>query len=110
MWYCEVCKKIRNINTKSAHIKSATHKENENNSRINSNLTNKAYTYLNLEVGQVVGLVKETIDDCKKFFHRFKYKYVFVIKIVNQTHGSTSYFTLSNKYKIQHEKVNEQMN
>ena len=28
-WYCEVCKKDINSNTKSSHIKSAAHIENE---------------------------------------------------------------------------------
>ena len=41
MWYCEVCKKDINIKTKSSHIKSAAHIENEVISRINSNLTDK---------------------------------------------------------------------
>ena len=44
MWYCDVCKKDININTKSSHIKSATHIENEVISRINNNLTDKTYT------------------------------------------------------------------
>ena len=72
MWYCEVSKKVININIKSSHIKSATHKENDVYSRINSNLTDKTYTYLNAEFGQVDGLVEETFDDCTKYFHRFK--------------------------------------
>ena len=47
MWYCEVRKKDININTKSSHIKSAAHIENEVFSRINNNLTDKAYTDTN---------------------------------------------------------------
>ena len=44
MWYCEVCKKNINFNTKSSHIKSVAHIENEVISRINDNLTDKTYT------------------------------------------------------------------
>ena len=44
MWYCEVCKKDININTKSSHIESAAQIENEVNSKINNNLTDKTYT------------------------------------------------------------------
>ena len=41
MWYCDICKKDININTKSSHIKSAKHKEKEVISRINNNLIDK---------------------------------------------------------------------
>ena len=47
MWYCEAFKKDINNITKSSHIKSAAHIENEVFSRINNNLTDKTYTYIN---------------------------------------------------------------
>ena len=72
MWYCEVCKKDKNINTKSSHIKSAKHIENEVISRINNNLTDKTYRYINPDFERVDDLVKNSIDDCTKYFHRFK--------------------------------------
>ena len=46
--------------TNSSHIKSTTHLENEVISRVNNNLTDKAYTYLNPEFDQVDGLVKKS--------------------------------------------------
>ena len=49
MWYCEACRKDIHFNTKSSHIKSAAHMENEVISRINDNLTEKTYTYINLD-------------------------------------------------------------
>ena len=74
MWYCEACKKDINNNSKSSHIKSAAHIENEVISRINNNLTEKTYTYINPDFEQVDNLVERAIDDCTKYFHRFKYK------------------------------------
>ena len=81
MWYCEACKKDINNNTKSSHIKSQAHIENEVISRINNNLTDKTYTYINPNFEQVDDLIKRTIDECTQHFHRFKYKCEFVIKI-----------------------------
>ena len=89
MWYCDACKKDININTKSSHIKSATHIENEILSRIKNNLTDKTYTYSNPDFEQVDNLVKRAIDECTKYFHRFKYKCEFVVKFNHATHGNT---------------------
>ena len=69
MWYCEACKKDININTKSSQIKSAEHIENEVISKINDNLTDKTYTYINPDFEQVDNLVKKANDDCTKYFH-----------------------------------------
>ena len=107
MWYCDVCKKDININTKSAHIKSAAHIENEVISRINNNLTDKTYRYINPDFEQVDNLIKRAIDECTQHFHRFIYKCEFVIKISHATNGNTNYFTLTNKFKNQLEEVNE---
>ena len=107
MWYCEVCKKVMNINTKSSQIKSAAHLENEVISRVKNNLTDKTYTYINPDFEQVDNLVKRTIDECTQHFHRFKYKCEFVVKMNHATHGNTNYFTLTNKFKNQYEELNE---
>ena len=106
-WYCEVCKKDININTKSSHIKSAAHIENEVISRINNNLTDRKYTYVNPDFEKVDDLVKRAIDDCTQYFHRFKYKCEFVVKLTHARHGNTNHFTLSNKFKNQYEEINE---
>ena len=106
MWYSEVCKKDRNINTKSSHIKSAAHIENEIISRINNNLTVKTYTYINPDFEKVDNLVERAIEDCTKYFHRFKYKCVFVVKIIHASHGTTNYFTITNMFKNQYEEIN----
>ena len=90
MWYCEVCKKDLNINTKSSHIKSAAHIENEVISRININLIDKTYTYINPDFEKVDNLVERAIDNCTKYFHRFKYKCEFVVKFNHGTHGTTN--------------------
>ena len=103
MWYCEVCKRDINIITKSSYIKSASHIENEVISRINDNLTDKTYTYINPDFEQVDKLIKRAIDECTQFFHRFKYKCEFVVKFKLATHGNTNYFTLTNKFKTRHE-------
>ena len=94
------------INTKSSHIKSATHLENEVIPRINSNLTDKTYTYINPDIQQD-NLVERAIDDSIKKIHRFKYKCALVVKFNQATHGNTKYFTLTNKLKNQYEEVNE---
>ena len=72
MWFYEAFKKDINNNTKSSHIKSAAHIENEVISRINNNLTDKTYTYINPDYEQVDNLIKRTIDECTPQFHRFK--------------------------------------
>ena len=107
MWYCEACKKDININTKSSHIKSAAHIENEVICRINNNLTDETYRYINPDFEQVDDLIKRAIDQCIQHFHRFKYKCEFVIKFIHATNGNTNYFTLTNKFKNQHEELNE---
>ena len=69
MWYCEACKKDIKINTKSSHTKSAAHIENEVISRVNKNLTDKTYTYINPDFGKVDKLIERAIDECTKHFH-----------------------------------------
>ena len=64
MWNCEACKKDINFNTTSSHIKPATHIENEVSSRMNKNLTDKTYTYINPDFEKKDNLVKRAIDDC----------------------------------------------
>ena len=107
MWYCEACEKDINNNTKSSHNKSAAPIENEDISRINKNLTDKTYTYINPDFEQVDSLVESAIDESTQHFSRFKYKYGFVVKFNLATYGNTNYFTLTNKFKSQHEEVNE---
>ena len=107
MWYCEACKKDININTKSSHIKSATHIENEVSSRIKNNLTDKTYTFINPYFKKVDILFKRAIDECTQHFHRFKYKCQIIVKFNHASHGNTNYFTLTNKFKNQQEEVNE---
>ena len=92
MGYCEIRKKDINIKNKSSHVKSTTHKENEVIFRVNNNLIDKTYTYLILKIDQVEGLLERAIDDFKQFFHRFKSKHVFVVKIFNEANGNISYF------------------
>ena len=64
MWYCEARKKDININTKFSLIKSAAHIENEVISRINNNLTDETYKYINPDFEKVDNLVKRAIDEC----------------------------------------------
>ena len=71
MWYCEACKKDLSIITKSSHIKSAAHIENEFSSRINNNLTDKTYTYINPNFEKVDNLIKRTFDESTQHFQRF---------------------------------------
>ena len=99
MWFCESCKKDINIDTKSSHIKSAAHIENEVISRINNNLTDKTYTHINPDFEEVYNFVKRAIEDCTKYFHSFKYKCQFVVKFNHAAHDTTNYFTLTNKFK-----------
>ena len=107
MWYCEVCKKDINIQTKSSHIKSALHIKNEIISRINNNLTDRTYTYNIPDFEKVDNLVQRAIDDCTKYFHRFEYKCIFVVKFNHASHGTTNYFTITNNFKNQYEELNE---
>ena len=98
MWYCEACKKDINLNTNTSHIKSAAHLESEVISRININLTDKTYTYINPDFEKVVILMKRAFDECTQHFHRFKYKCELVVKFNLATYGNTNYFTLTNKF------------
>ena len=65
------------------------------------------YIYINPDFEKVDNLVKRAIDDCTNYFHRFKYKCEVVVKFNRATHGKTNYFTLTNKFKNQHEEVDE---
>ena len=107
MWFCETCKKDIYIYTKSSHVKSAAYIQNEAICRININLTDKTYTYINPDFEQVDNSIKRAIDECTQQFHRFKYKCEFVVKFNHATHGNTNYFTLTNRFKNQHEELNE---
>ena len=57
----------------------------------------------------MAGSINGTIDDCTKFFRRFKYRCVFAIKIFHETHGKTSCFTLSKRFKNQNVEITGQM-
>ena len=92
MWYCEACKKDISVNTKSSHIKSVPHIENEIISRVNINLTDETYTYINPDFEKIHNLIERAIDECTQHFHRFKYKYELVIKFNHATHGHTNCF------------------
>ena len=92
MWYCTACKKDINSNTKSSHIKFAAHIENEVISRINNNLTDKTYTYINPDFEKLDNSIKRAIDECTQNFHKFKYKCEFVVKLNQATHGNRNYF------------------
>ena len=70
MWYSEACKKDINTNIESSHIKSAAHIEIEVDSRINNNLTDKTYTYINPDFEKVDNFIKRAIDECTQHFHR----------------------------------------
>ena len=107
LMYCEACKKDIINNTKSLHIKSTAHMENEVISRINNHLTDKTYRYINPAFEQVDNSTRRAIDECRQHFHIFKYKCGFVVKFNHATHGNTNYFTLTNKFKNQYEEVNE---
>ena len=87
--------------------KSAAHIEKEVISRINNNLTDKTYTYINPDFEKIDNLIKRAIDECTQHFHRFKYDCEFVLKFNHATHGNANYFTLTNKFKNHNEELNE---
>ena len=60
------------VNTKSSHIISAAHIENEVFSRLIINLTDETYTYMNPDFEKNDILIKRTIDECTQHFHRCK--------------------------------------
>ena len=97
MWYCEACEKDINIITKSSPVESAAHIEKEVISKINNNLTDKIYTYINPDFEKVDNLFKGTIDECTHHFHRFKYKCEFDIEFNHATNGNTNYFYVNKK-------------
>ena len=65
------------------------------------------HTYINPDFEKVDNLVERVIDDCKKYFHRFKYKCVFVVKFNHATHGATNYFTITSMFKNPFEELDE---
>ena len=75
--------------------------------RINNNLTDKTYTYINSVFEKVDNLVKRAFDDCTKYFPRVKNKCEFVVKINHATLGTKNYFTIINKFRNQYEELNE---
>ena len=95
MWCCEVCNTDIKIITKSSPIKSTAHIGKQVTPRLNNNLTERKYTYLNPEVNRVDDLFTTVIDDCTKSFHRFKFECVFVVKFVHETDGTTVFFGFS---------------
>ena len=100
MWHCEVCRQDIKNNTESSHMKFATHIKYEIIKRMSFNPTDKTYKYINPDFEQVDNLVTRAIDGCTKHFHRFKYKCVFVVKLNNATHGTTNFFIITKKIKI----------
>ena len=64
------------------------------------------HTYIS-EFDRVDGLVKRTSDDFAHFLHRFKNKCLLIVKFSQETHGTTSHFTLSKKNKNQYEQIDE---
>ena len=56
---------------------------------------------------KIDNLIKGVIDECTQHFHRFKCKCEFVVRFNHATHGNTNQFTLTNKFRNQHENVNE---
>ena len=107
MLYGETGKKDININTKSSHIKSAAHIENEVASRIFNNHTDKTYTFINPDFEQVDNLIKAAIDDGTKHFQRFDYNCEFVVESNHATQGNTNYFAITSGCKHQQEEINE---
>ena len=107
MWFCEACEKDQNFSTKFSNNKSSTDIENGVISRINNKLTVKRYAYVNPKLDQVDGLVKRAADGCPKYFGRFENKSVIVLKLSDETSGTTNFLTLSNKYRNQQEQIIE---
>ena len=56
---------------------------------------------------KVDNLIKRYFDECTQNFQKIEYKCEFVVKFNHATHGRTNYFTLTKKFKNQHEEVNE---
>ena len=92
------------VNANSSHIRSATHLENEVNSRMNNNFPGKTYTHLNSDFEHVHNLVKRVID-FTQHFHRYEFRRIFVREFKHATRGTTTYTILTNKFKHQYEKV-----
>ena len=67
----------------------------------------KSYVDFNPEIDHLHGLFKRPFDDCKKCFHRFKNKCVFVAKCLHETNGTTFYFTLKNIFEDQYDEIKE---
>ena len=51
--------------------------------------------------------VQEPLDDCVKYFRRFKHKCVLAIEFDQSTHQTPAFFTLLNSLKKQYDDINE---
>ena len=70
MWYCETCKTDLNINIESFRTKPPAHIENEVISRINNDITDKTYRYINPDFEKVDNQFKRAFDVCTQHFDR----------------------------------------
>ena len=75
MWFCESCRKDRNIDTKSSHI-NLPHiwKMKLFLEKILTLQIKLTDTYINPDVEQIDNLIKRAIEECTQHFHRFIFK------------------------------------
>ena len=92
---CSCGKYKKDINKWCSVIKSGSQIEIVHIFRLNNNLTDKTFAYLNPAFEWADSLRKRAIEDCIKVFHRINYNCVIVIKFNHATHGTTNYFTLT---------------
>ena len=78
VWYCHICDKTINIKSKLKHINSITHKHRQKYGTIV-----KEYEFIIPDIDEVIYILNDTIEGCKKNFHSLECRCVYNFKFTN---------------------------
>ena len=95
-WYCNLCHKNMNVNSKTGHINSNFHKRRERFA-----FAVKTYEFNIPEINQIDNILKDITKDCKdKYFHTFHYRCEYDIKFEHASSDEVFYCKITNGSKL----------
>ena len=91
LWYCNICDKAFNNNSKSKHVNSKLHKHKENYGSVV-----RGYEFIAPDFDEVNYILNDTIKECRKnSFRSFEYRCVHDIKFTNLRNNEEVILTIS---------------